>query len=253
MGESRIENILQAKSEGVPYDGVPQSRLEEELINTEFDKPVTVVSSFEEMTDPGLTYALLNTDDEEFNSYTEYRLINGKPERLGKQDIVVDAYTRAETDALLVPKANTSDVNTALARKVDTEAGKGLSSNDYTNSDKEKLSGIEEGADVSPVRSVNGQTGDVTIPGGSQQSTATKTLSASNWVTSGSDIYYNLATWYPLSSYNVQVAPHTTMTDAQLAAYSAANLVGDATHNRIHVRGTKPTIDIPVLITATTK
>ena len=37
-------------------------------------------------------------------------------------------------------------IYTALAGKVDTEAGKGLSSNDYTDTEKTKLAGIEAGA-----------------------------------------------------------------------------------------------------------
>lgn len=43
------------------------------------------------------------------------------------------------------------------------EEGKSLTSNDYTTEDKEKLSGIEAGAQVNTVNSVNGQTGDVVI------------------------------------------------------------------------------------------
>ena len=42
--------------------------------------------------------------------------------------------------------AKTADVNDALAKKVDKESGKGLSSNDFTNELKEKLDGIEAGA-----------------------------------------------------------------------------------------------------------
>ena len=37
-------------------------------------------------------------------------------------------------------------IYTALAGKVDTETGKGLSSNDYTDTEKTKLAGIEAGA-----------------------------------------------------------------------------------------------------------
>jgi hypothetical protein len=38
----------------------------------------------------------------------------------------------------------------ALAGKVDKVAGKGLSANDYTDQDRDKLAGIEEGAEVNP-------------------------------------------------------------------------------------------------------
>lgn len=53
-----------------------------------------------------------------------------------------------------------------LALKVDKETGKGLSTNDYTTAEKSKLSGIESGAQVNTVTSVNGQTGDVVIQEG---------------------------------------------------------------------------------------
>lgn len=47
--------------------------------------------------------------------------------------------------------------------KVDKEAGKGLSTNDYTDAEKEKLAGIEAGAQVNDVTSVAGKTGAVTL------------------------------------------------------------------------------------------
>lgn len=61
----------------------------------------------------------------------------------------VDAYTKAETDALLADKADSDDVytkteaDTLLNNKVDKVAGKGLSTNDFTNADKTKLDGID--------------------------------------------------------------------------------------------------------------
>lgn len=66
---------------------------------------------------------------------------------------------------------NTSDLNkpisnatqTALDNKVDKVAGKGLSTNDFTNDFKTKLEGIEAGAEVNTVNSVAGKTGNVTL------------------------------------------------------------------------------------------
>lgn len=54
----------------------------------------------------------------------------------------VDAYTKAETDIL-------------LAGKVDEEAGKGLSTEDFTTAEKTKLAGIENGAEVNTIESVS--------------------------------------------------------------------------------------------------
>ena len=50
-----------------------------------------------------------------------------------------------------------------ISEKVDKEKGKGLSTNDFTTEEKTKLAGIEAGAEVNKVTSVNNQTGDVTI------------------------------------------------------------------------------------------
>lgn len=69
-----------------------------------------------------------------------------------------------------------------LALKVDKETGKGLSTNDYTTAEKTKLSGIESGAQVNTVTSVNGQTGDVTVQGGGESRNNTNTTIGSNTV-----------------------------------------------------------------------
>ena len=65
-----------------------------------------------------------------------------------------DVYTKTATNTLLNAKANTSDVTTALANKVDKEAGKSLSTNDYTTAEKTKLSGIETNAEVNIIEDV---------------------------------------------------------------------------------------------------
>lgn len=47
-------------------------------------------------------------------------------------------------------KAEQQDVATALAGKVDKETGKGLSTNDYTTTEKNKLAGVEDNAQANP-------------------------------------------------------------------------------------------------------
>lgn len=54
-------------------------------------------------------------------------------------------------------------VNTALGNKVDKVSGKGLSTNDYTTAEKNKLAGIAAGAEVNTVDSVNSKTGAVVL------------------------------------------------------------------------------------------
>jgi hypothetical protein len=83
-------------------------------------------------------------------------------------DTYQSKYTGAEIDALLEKIENedlsnltTEEKSTLVAAinevkgiadgKVDAEEGKGLSTNDYTDEDKDKLAGIEEGAEVNPV------------------------------------------------------------------------------------------------------
>ena len=63
------------------------------------------------------------------------------------------AYTGAQIDAAVG----------AVASKVDKVTGKGLSTEDYTTTEKNKLAGIEAGAQVNTVTSVAGKTGAVTL------------------------------------------------------------------------------------------
>ena len=62
-------------------------------------------------------------------------------------------------------KLNNLPLNTIaeLNNKVDKVPGKGLSTNDYTDAEKAKLAGIEAGAEVNKVDSVNGKIGVVVL------------------------------------------------------------------------------------------
>lgn len=66
-----------------------------------------------------------------------------------------------------------SKIKTALNEKVDVVSGKGLSTNDYTSAEKQKLSGIASGAQANVIESVkvngtkltpNSKAVDVTVP-----------------------------------------------------------------------------------------
>lgn len=66
-----------------------------------------------------------------------------------------------------------SKIKSALGGKVDVVSGKGLSTNDYTSAEKQKLSGIANGAQVNVIESVkvngtkltpNSKAVDVTVP-----------------------------------------------------------------------------------------
>lgn len=59
-----------------------------------------------------------------------------------------------------------TEINQTSKQKVDKVEGKGLSTNDYTDVDKQKLNAIEDDAQKNTVTSVNGMTGAVTIEAG---------------------------------------------------------------------------------------
>lgn len=77
----------------------------------------------------------------------------------------------------------------------------------------------------------------------------TMTLVASGW----SLERYSLESMYPATTYDITIEPNNTCTKIQLAAWSAANIVGNATSNTIRAFGTVPTVDIPVIIKAVKK
>lgn len=91
------------------------------------------------------------TDDGVVNSYKElidYVASHGKEA----------ADMAADITALqgLVGGTSVSDqISTAIAGKVDAEEGKGLSSNDFTDSLLAKLNGIEEGAQINVIESIS--------------------------------------------------------------------------------------------------
>jgi hypothetical protein len=64
-----------------------------------------------------------------------------------------------------------SGIKSALDNKVDKVAGKGLSTNDYTNADKNKLAGIEAGAQVNQNAFANVKVGSTTVAADAEQDT----------------------------------------------------------------------------------
>lgn len=108
-------------------------------------------------------------------------VIDGAPEELdtlkelatelGKNQSGVSTIIKAMNDKLeakdLKDYAKTVDVDDKLKSKAEAVNGKGLSTNDFTDVDKQKLDNIEAGAQKNTVTSVNGMTGNVTIEAGS--------------------------------------------------------------------------------------
>ena len=67
------------------------------------------------------------------------------------------APTQKSVNDALALKANTSTVNEQLGHKVDKISGKGLSTNDYTNADKSKVSQIQNKLNKPSVQGTEGQ------------------------------------------------------------------------------------------------
>ena len=110
-------------------------------------------------------------------------LIDGAPETLDTLKEVADAIVehREITDAL----------NAAIGNKVDKISGKGLSSNDYTTEEKQKLFNIESGAEVNvqPDFDVTDSNSDAYIKNKPTIPTKTSQLiNDSGFLTSGSTI-----------------------------------------------------------------
>ena len=73
---------------------------------------------------------------------------------------------------------------------------------------------------------------------------ATDTLSASGW----SNKTYSFELQYPNSTYDIEIEPGSSCTEAQLSAWTRAKLVGNATQNVVKAVGEVPTVNIPIII-----
>ena len=142
---------------------------------------------------------------------------------------------------------NTSDANkpissatqTALDRKVDKQAGLVLSQNSYTTTEKNKLSGIESGAEVNVIESVKVNGSPLPVSGKAVNvdlSTYAKTSALNDTITQikDGDIVAGQATSANLAS--------TAQTAAQLSASRTISLNGDVTAS-VSFNGTKNVSD----------
>jgi hypothetical protein len=135
---------------------------------------------------------------------------------------IENGATNVTVDALFVAGSTnpvqSKTIQAALAAKVDKEVGKGLSSNDYTSAEKEKLSGIEAGAQKNPDLSgyaLKSEVHDLPAGGTTDQVLA----KASN-----SDHDYKWVT--PSGGGGMTVVTYGTSTSAEIeAAYQAGRTV----------------------------
>lgn len=73
----------------------------------------------------------------------------------------------------------------------------------------------------------------------------TVTLDSQLW---DNNDYYSFESTYPSSTYAITVSVADTATSIQFDAFIKAKLVGSNTTNRIKYTGTKPTVNIPVIL-----
>lgn len=112
--------------------------------------------------------------------------------------------------------------------KVDKVTGKGLSSNDFDDTYKAKLDGLETEFGKYEMKS--------TI--------IDATIFASGW----SNGQYSFEDSYPKATYDLSVEPDSTCTESQLDAWSGARIVGSSTGNVLKAFGDVPAVDIPVIL-----
>lgn len=74
---------------------------------------------------------------------------------------LLDSISSQSSD--ISAKADRTYVDSALANKVDKATGKGLSTNDYTTADRQKLAGIEANAQANVPSDWNASSGDARI------------------------------------------------------------------------------------------
>lgn len=72
------------------------------------------------------------------------------------------------------------------------------------------------------------------------------TMSASTWSSSAKT--YSFESTYPFASYDIEIQPAGTCTEAQYEAWANACIVGSATSNVAKAMGDVPTINIPIIL-----
>ena len=123
-----------------------------------------------------------NTGDQDLSGFATTTTLSTKVDKVAGKGLSTNDYTTAEktklaavsgtntgdqdlsgyaTASQFATKANASDVTTSLATKVDKVNGKGLSTNDYTTTEKDKLAAIT-GTNTGDQENITGNAGTAT-------------------------------------------------------------------------------------------
>lgn len=164
-------------------------------------------------------------------SYTDDKialLMNNSSEAV---DSIMELATAMEENADVV-----AALNDAIGTKVDKVSGKGLSTNDYTTTEKNKLSGIASGAQVNQNAFSNVKVGDTTIA--ADTTTDTLTLVAGSNITLTPDATGDSVTitakdtTYTLGSFGITAtASELNKLDGVTATATELNYVDGVTSN----------------------
>lgn len=127
-------------------------------------------------------------------------------------------------------------VTNALNNKVTIEAGKGLSSNDFTDTYKNKIDGIEDGAEVNAVDSVNGKTGAVVLSASDVGAVATSDI-ADNLTTEDATKVLSASQGKVLSDANSATNQQLALAKSSITALqnSVATNTEDITQNTANI------------------
>ena len=156
--QSRAEEILFKTINGEPYDGLPQSRIEELLL--ELKDAIESGGGGGGGTD---NYNLLKNLPQ-INGQTVKGNVSGTTLGLVNMVMGKDLSTNDYTNA---DKAIVDSVTADLADKVDKVTGKGLSENDYTDADKAIVDGVTSAlAGKADASSIPTKTSDLTNDSG---------------------------------------------------------------------------------------
>ena len=139
---SQLDNTVAKKADKTYVDGEIAKKADKTYVNRELAKKADKTYVDGEIAKKAdKTYVNTELAKKADKTYVNTELAKKADKTYVNTELAKKAdKTYADTE--LAKKANTADVNAALAAKVDKEEGKGLSTNDYTDADKEKLTNI---------------------------------------------------------------------------------------------------------------
>ena len=156
MGDKRVPSLdsVNFEKSNTKVVGVKNAQVKQVILGSAAEKDASYFASANHEHDDYVKSITING--------TTYEPTNGDVEvsiQEGGAEVTIDSSLSASSENPVQNKV----VKTALDNKVDKENGKGLSTNDYTTNEKNKLGGIESGAQVNVIESltINGVSADI--------------------------------------------------------------------------------------------